>query len=91
MAGLESYRWYLAYTIWRRGADVNLAVPLHRWTSLRQAARDGNPKIIKSLVKAGAHLDAKDRNGWTPIVTAAMAGSKAAFQLSRGIPLKWRW
>jgi ankyrin repeat protein len=40
------------------GADANLEVPLYRWTALRQAASDGNPKIIKSLVKAGARLDA---------------------------------
>lgn len=56
------------------GADANLEIPVYRWTALRQAASDGNPKIIKSLLKAGARLDAKDRNGWTPVVAAAMAG-----------------
>jgi ankyrin repeat protein len=55
------------------GADPNLEALPHGWTALRQAASSGNPKIIKSLLKAGARLDAKDRNGWTPIVIAAMA------------------
>src|SRR5438093_475314 len=61
-------------TLLVEGADANLEVPRIHWTALSIAATDGNPKIIKSLIKAGARLDTKDQNGWTPIVKAALAG-----------------
>jgi tetratricopeptide (TPR) repeat protein len=53
---------------------------------LANAAGNGNVALIKVLLDSGAQVDARDDTGATPLMRAAMEGSKqaAAFLLSHG-------
>ncbi len=52
---------------------------LRGWSKLHQAAYDGNVWEIKRLLDNGAYIHAKDRDGKTPIMAAAMKCSFDAF------------
>jgi len=43
-------------------------------TELHQAAKDGDLKKVKALVGAGAKLEARDHDNWTPLYMAANRG-----------------
>jgi ankyrin repeat protein len=55
-----------------RGANVN--VPYARSTALHQAVMHGNPEAAALLIAAGADVDAKDREGKTPLDRAIAGG-----------------
>ena len=40
------------------------------------AAESGAFEVVKLLVDFGAFVDARDRNEWTPLTFASMAGKK---------------
>jgi ankyrin repeat protein len=48
---------------------------------LGRAARDGNLLQIGALLSRGTSVDARDRDGWTPLMHAAAAGRFEALQL----------
>jgi uncharacterized protein len=50
-----------------RGTDVNAADAAQRWTALHFAARDGNERLVRSLLAAGADVEAVDVFGNTPL------------------------
>lgn len=49
------------------GADVNYSEPPHNWTPLHSTT---NAEIAEELIKAGANIEAKDKYGRTPLITA---------------------
>ena len=54
----------------KANADVKL-LSNAKWTALHQAAETGQAKIIEILLKAGAEVDAKEEDDWTPLMLAA--------------------
>jgi ankyrin repeat protein len=50
-----------------RGADVNLADTVGRYTALHLAAVSLNKDIVQLLLRAGADANAADKSGWTPL------------------------
>lgn len=52
------------------GADVNASSGVTRATPLHMAARRGHVAIAKALLECGAEVDARDRNGCTPLERA---------------------
>lgn len=44
-------------------------------TSLHAAARDGDLTRVRSLVEAGAAIDARDNLAWTPLMRAAASST----------------
>ncbi len=52
------------------GADVNYCVPMTKITPLMSAALYGKKKTVQLLIKAGAEVDAKDRNEETALFYA---------------------
>ncbi|XP_065556638.1 tonsoku-like protein [Artemia franciscana] len=64
--GLRTRRTYLS-TMSKK--DERGETPLHK------AAREGNIKKVKTLVMAGADINAYDNGGWTPLHEAALGGN----------------
>lgn len=52
------------------GCDVNLAPEHSKTTPLHMAAEKWDPVVSELLIKAGAHVNAKDLKGSTPLFTA---------------------
>merc|ERR1711920_240437 len=44
----------------------------------KKACSEGNAEIISMLIEAGAHLEARDHNGWTPLMFAVANGNELA-------------
>ena len=43
------------------------------WTPLMFAARyNSNPEVVALLLQAGADINEKDKDGWTPLMFAAV-------------------
>jgi len=69
-----------------QGADVNalggdlVATPLH-W-----AVRPGHVSMVRTLIEAGADLELRDRQGFTPLHTAAQVGLKRFAMSTAGVP-----
>ena len=68
----------------KAGADIEAnslgKTPLHHWaptggppgeTPLHWAAKSGHEKVVEVLLKAGAKIEAKDKDGMTPLHLAA--------------------
>ena len=55
-----------------------LLVPGAAGNGGRSAERDGDPKVIEALARAGAGLDDRDSDGHAPLHLAAMAGAERA-------------
>jgi ankyrin repeat protein len=53
------------------GADVN-AADKKQWTALHFAAQSQNVDIMRALLKAGAEVDARDKDGATPLLRSLM-------------------
>ena len=76
----------MAKYLLEQGADVNalggdlVATPLH-W-----AVRPGHVSMVRTLVEAGADLELSDRQGFTPLHTAAQVGLKRYVMSTAGVP-----
>ena len=51
--------------------SVNCAPYKYGGTLLHEAAASANTALMKLLIKHGADIDARDREGWTPLMYAA--------------------
>jgi hypothetical protein len=54
-----------------RGADVNIGTMPANETPIHVAARCGNTDMIRELVAAGADIEARTQNKWTPLWVAS--------------------
>jgi len=68
-----------------RGADVRARKKRHRCTPLHYAAQMGNLDIARFLISKGADVNAPNRDGETPLDTAAYGGSSEAIDLLLGL------
>jgi len=68
-----------------KGADVNINagnIPGNvRYTALRIAADNGCNEAIKLLLNRGAEIDARDRYGNTPLISASVRGQRSTVKL----------
>jgi uncharacterized protein len=53
-----------------RGAAVNEAKNLYHMSPLHAAAEEGHAKVVELLMAKGADIEAKERNGYTPLTQA---------------------
>ena len=60
------------------GADVECPDLLYRQTPLHFAASKEHPRVAQQLLELRANPMATDKNGWTPLHTAARSGSAEA-------------
>ena len=60
----------------KAGEDVNqvFIVKGKEWTPLMIASLDGNKKLLKLLLKKGAHVNLQERNGCTALLCASENG-----------------
>ena len=64
-----------------KGADANEADSETKMTALHLSADRGNLAITQMLLNAGAHVNAQDINGDTPLHNACLCGHKDIIQL----------
>jgi uncharacterized protein len=57
------------------------------WTSLHVAAEMRHAEVIRALLRAGAPLEARDRQGWTPLFVAVDADIDASLQENEPLDL----
>ena len=70
--------WFSAIRIvLRHGADVNVHDSIVSWTPLHQAARRNQVAVAELLLNRGAHIDARDIEGKTPLAYATDRDMKA--------------
>ncbi|MGB7184526.1 MAG: ankyrin repeat domain-containing protein [Burkholderiaceae bacterium] len=65
-----------AKSLIRRGAKINR----EGWTPLHAAVRSGQANIVNLLIQSGAHLNAKAKDGSTPMILAARFGHFSAYE-----------
>jgi uncharacterized protein len=53
-----------------RGAAVNESKNLYHMSPLHAAAEEGHKEVVELLVAKGADIEAKERNGYTPLTQA---------------------
>ncbi len=53
-----------------RGAAVNEAKNLYHMSPLHAAAEEGHTEVVELLMAKGADIEAKERNGYTPLTQA---------------------
>ena len=53
-----------------RGAVVNQSKNFYRMSPLHAAAEEGHAEVVALLLDAGAEIEAKERNGYTPLTQA---------------------
>ncbi len=66
-----------------RGADPNLADFERGWTSLHDAAFWGKPDVADLLLDKGADVNARDKQGRTPLALANEKGHQAVAEVLR--------
>lgn len=54
------------------GADTEVDDGVFGGTALKRAAENGQETVAKLLLDWGAEVNAKDKNGWTPLATAVV-------------------
>ena len=64
----------------REKADLNKAFQ-YGWTPLHVAAYVKNPKIVETLLSAGAAINAQDESGATPLMTALSEGDRESAKI----------
>jgi ankyrin repeat protein len=71
------------------GGDVNAADKVLGWTALHGAASSGSEDITKFLIEKGANVNARDKDGHTPLnVVADAQAAQGGAGLIRGY-VKW--
>jgi len=65
------------------GGDVNCRDEKMNWSLLHFAAEDCNPEIVRLLAARGADMNARDKDGWTPLHWAVESDIDAAQQEAR--------
>ena len=63
------------------GVDVNSRIESHGGTALMAAAHRGNTEIVSMLIRAGAHIDAVNKDGWCALLAAVDGGREAVVKL----------
>ena len=53
-----------------RGAAVNESKNLYHMSPLHAAAEEGHKEVVELLMAKGADIEAKERNGYTPLTQA---------------------
>jgi len=53
-----------------RGGAVNQSKNFYRMSPLHAAAEEGHAEVVALLLEAGANIEAKERNGYTPLTQA---------------------
>ena len=64
-----------------RGADVNAKEPSQNQTALMWAAAGRHPDVVRTLIEAGANLQARTRKGFTALHFAAREGDLQSTKL----------
>ena len=67
----------IAESLLRLGADANYKYNVEGASVLQLASRRGNTKIIDLLLKNGANIEGKDKDGQTALAHAVIAGKSA--------------
>ena len=78
----------------KEGADANAPFPIVGTRALMVAASHGNRDTVRTLLDAGADVNAKDFTGWTALHAAAFKGDPEIVQLlleHGAIPGKASW
>ena len=81
----RNHRFDIAHFLLKRGADANLpscrrTTPLHALVFLTAPnSAAASQRLLKTLLKHGANLEARDDMGLTPLLVAAQCDSVAAF------------
>jgi ankyrin repeat protein len=65
------------------GGDVHRRDDKMNWSLLHYAAEDCNPEVVQLLATSGADVNARDKNGWTPLHWAVESDMDAASQEGR--------
>ena len=65
----------------KRGASLEAAVMLHRWTPLHFAARNGHAEVVRVLLENKASLTALDEDGLTPLHIASKYSQPSVLSL----------
>ena len=65
----------------RRGAHPDAPNPLDGNTALMMAANRGAIDVVRMLIAAGADVNAKAKDGWTPLEAATMIGDEEIVEL----------
>lgn len=73
---LEAVRLFL-----KNGADPNVSHHKSELTALHLACVIGAVEICEELIQQSAHLEAKDDQGWTPLMFCAQEGKLACLEL----------
>ncbi|KAL6700470.1 ankyrin repeat-containing domain protein [Trichoderma pleuroticola] len=55
----------------QKGADVNFSIHPSKRFAIHQAAQKGNAEVVRLLIKNGADVDAREEDGWPPLMIAA--------------------
>jgi uncharacterized protein len=63
------------------GLSVRAVEPNRRVTALHNAAANGHSRLCKLLIEQGADVNAKDINGFTPLINAVYAGQNETMRL----------
>ncbi len=71
-----------AFVAFLKGAELN-ARDADSGTPLNNAARNGNPEVVRSLLSAGADVNAWNKAGETPLDWAANGSNAAVAQMLR--------
>ncbi len=76
----------IAKLLLKMGVDVNSADRVVFWTPLHSAVEHGNKEISELLISNGANLEAKDKDGFTPLDIALIDNNDelASFLIEKG-------
>jgi len=58
----------------QQGASPNIADSKQGWTAAHQAASRGNERMMRAVIQAGADLQRRDKQGYTPLIIARTSG-----------------
>lgn len=64
----------IAQTLINAGANVNLTESVFGFSALSVAASNGQTEMVRALLAGGANINHQDKEGWTPVNTAAVKG-----------------